>query len=87
MKGLSPHHGTPAADLTLPPRYTTDQPPPTPNNRPAIQDLVMADVAERKREGIEKYGTPLQGFNGRDALADAYQEALDLCQYLPAGPL
>lgn len=62
--------------------YTDDQPAPVVNDRPAIQDLVMADVAERKREGTEKYGTPLQAFNGRDALADAYQEALDLCQYL-----
>jgi hypothetical protein len=59
-----------------------DQPSPQTNDRPAIQDLVMTDVAERKRVGIERYGTPLQGFNGRDALVDAYQEALDLCQYL-----
>ena len=59
-----------------------DQPPPHPNANPAIQDLVMQDVAERKRLGIERYGTPLQAFNGRDALVDAYQEALDLVQYL-----
>ena len=26
--------------------------------------------------------TSLQAFNGRDALRDAYEEALDLCQYL-----
>ena len=32
--------------------------------------------------GIEKYETPLQTFNGRDGLVDAYQEALDLCVYL-----
>jgi hypothetical protein len=61
---------------------TVHEPPPIPNARPAIQDLVMADVAERKAQGIAKYGTPLQPFNGRDALVDAYQEALDLCQYL-----
>lgn len=59
-----------------------DQPPPTPNQRPAIQDLVIRDIAERKRVGVARYGTPLQGFNGRDALMDAYQEALDLVQYL-----
>lgn len=58
------------------------QPPPVPNDRPVIQDLVLEDIAERKRLGIERYGTPLQPFNGRDALLDAYQEALDLCQYL-----
>jgi hypothetical protein len=59
-----------------------DQPPPKSATGPAIQDLVMADVAERKRIGIERYGTPLQAHNGRDALVDAYQEALDLVQYL-----
>lgn len=62
--------------------HIEDQPPPVHNDRPAIQDLVIEDVKGRKVEGIAKYGTPLQGFNGRDALADAYQEALDLCQYL-----
>jgi hypothetical protein len=59
-----------------------EQPTPIPNDRPAIQDLVAADVAERKQIGIKRYGTPLQAFNGRDALRDAYEEALDLCQYL-----
>jgi hypothetical protein len=58
------------------------QPPPVPNDRPAIQDLVLADVAERKRVGIERYGVPLQGFNGRDALRDLYEELLDAVQYL-----
>ena len=32
--------------------------------------------------GTKKYGTGLQPFNGRDALKDAYEEALDLCNYL-----
>jgi hypothetical protein len=59
-----------------------DQPPPVPNDRPAIQDLVIADMQERKRLGIERYGTPLQTHNGRDALVDAYQESLDQTQYL-----
>ena len=59
-----------------------DQPSPIINDRPAIQDLVLADVAERKRIGIERYGTPLQGFNGRDALVDLYQELLDACVYV-----
>jgi hypothetical protein len=62
--------------------YTTPEQPPVKNARPHIQDLVMADIAERKVQGIAKYGTALQGFNGRDALKDAYQEALDLVQYL-----
>lgn len=60
----------------------TDQPPPIPNSLPAIADLVIQDMVERKRIGIERYGVPLQPFNGRDALIDAYQEALDLAVYL-----
>jgi hypothetical protein len=59
-----------------------DQPPPTPNDRRPIQALVRADLEERERVGVERYGTPLQAHNGRDALVDAYQEALDLACYL-----
>lgn len=59
-----------------------DQPPPVANDGVAIVDLVLDDLVERKRIGIERYGTPLQAHNGRDALVDAYQEALDLCIYL-----
>lgn len=44
--------------------------------------LVDADMKERDRVGRERYGTPLQAGNGRDALVDAYQEALDLVVYL-----
>lgn len=63
-------------------RVIVDQPPPVKNNRPSIQDLVIKDIEERKALGLARYGTLLQPFNGRDALVDAYQEALDLCQYL-----
>lgn len=59
-----------------------DQPPPIPNDGPAIADLVIADMVERKRIGIERYGTPLQTRNGRDMLVDAYQEVLDLAMYV-----
>jgi hypothetical protein len=62
----------------------SDQPPPIPADTVAVQDLVIADIAERKRVGIERYGTPLQVENGRDHLIDAYQEALDLVMYLRA---
>lgn len=72
-----------ALQLGLLERSVADpQPVPVSSERPAIQDLVSVDVAERKQQGIQKYGTVLQGFNGRDALIDAYQEALDLVQYL-----
>ena len=43
---------------------------------------VMDDLVSRARAGKEKYGTFLQANNGRNAMVDAYQEALDLCMYL-----
>jgi hypothetical protein len=49
---------------------------------PSIALLVIADMRERDRVGRERYGTPLQPNNGRNALVDAYHEALDLCAYL-----
>ena len=58
------------------------QVPPVHNVRTPVWDLVIADMHERKEFGRRKYGTFLQPFNGRDALVDAYQEALDLCVYL-----
>jgi hypothetical protein len=60
----------------------TEQPAPIPNDQPAIADLVIADMRQRKQIGIERYGTPLQAHNGRDALWDAYEEVLDLTVYL-----
>ena len=59
-----------------------EQPSPTVNDRPAVWDLVMADMASRDRVGESRYGTRLQPDNGRDSLTDAYQEALDLAVYL-----
>lgn len=59
-----------------------DQPAPLANNKPAVWDLVIADMRERDTVGRQRYGTPLQPHNGRDMLVDAYQEALDLVVYL-----
>ena len=59
-----------------------DQPAPQKNEHPAIWVLVKEEMLKRNAFGIAKYGTPLQPFNGRDALKDAYEEALDLCVYL-----
>jgi hypothetical protein len=59
-----------------------DQPPPRKNSNRAIWELVIADMHERDQVGRERYGVPLQAHNGRDALVDAYQEALDLVVYL-----
>jgi hypothetical protein len=58
------------------------QPAPIHNELPPVWDLVVKDMSDRDKEGTRKYGTPLQPFNGRDSLVDAYQEALDLVVYL-----
>lgn len=58
------------------------EPAPTPNDGPPIHDLVAVDVESRKQFGLTKYGVPLQAHNGRDAIQDAYEEALDLVCYL-----
>lgn len=58
------------------------QPPPQPTDGPAIQDLVIDDIAIRTEVGRQRYGTALQAHNGRDALRDAYEEAMDLTIYL-----
>lgn len=59
-----------------------DQPLPTTNEHPCIQDLVIADIERRKDVGRRRYGTVLQPFNGRNSLRDAYEEAIDLAVYL-----
>lgn len=60
----------------------TPQPDPRPTAGRPIWELVIEDMQARDQDGRRKYGTPLQARNGRDALVDAYQEALDLCVYL-----
>jgi len=49
---------------------------------PDIVELVKNDLECRAILGARKYGERLKPHNGRDALVDAYQEALDLCMYL-----
>ena len=63
-------------------REAANQPAPVANDRPAVWPLVIMDMAARDQVGRERYGVPLQPHNGRDALRDAYDEALDLCAYL-----
>jgi hypothetical protein len=48
----------------------------------SVTDAVVADMQFRREQGTRKYGTELRTGNGRDALVDAYQEALDLVMYL-----
>lgn len=61
---------------------TNPEPPPKPNASPAVWETVIEDMRARDNFGRAKYGTPLQPFNGRKPLVDAYQEALDLVVYL-----
>lgn len=59
-----------------------DQKLPVPNDQPDIQSQVVADIEQRRQLGIDRYGTALQPFNGRDVDQDAYEEAMDLTMYL-----
>lgn len=56
--------------------------PPKPASGPAVWGLVIADMKARDAFGTLKYGQRLVAHDGRDALKDAYQEALDLAVYL-----
>jgi hypothetical protein len=47
-----------------------------------IKELVVKDLEQRSLKGSLEYGGPLRAHNGRDALWDAYEEALDLAMYL-----
>lgn len=47
-----------------------------------IATLVQQDIERRAQVGERKYKERLLPHNGRNALMDAYQEALDLCMYL-----
>jgi hypothetical protein len=59
----------------------TPQPPPQ-GTGSIVLPRVLADLEARAVAGERKYGTRLRTYNGRDALIDAYQEALDLVMYL-----
>lgn len=52
------------------------------SEKKAVWDMVIEDMRARDALGVERYGTRLVADNGRDALLDAYEEALDLCVYL-----
>lgn len=59
-----------------------DQPLPVQNDADDIQSQVIADIAQRRKVGISRYGTALQPHNGRDALLDLYEELLDGVMYV-----
>ncbi len=61
------------------------QPLPKPggiNVTPVARGAFLALLAEREEQGIATYGMSLQTDNGRDAIQDAMEEAVDLWQYL-----
>lgn len=58
------------------------QPLPTASSHPVAHRMVQDDLEARLQLGISRYGQPLQPFNGRNSLRDAYEEMLDLCVYL-----
>lgn len=49
---------------------------------PRVRERFNNDLTERERRGIETYGRSLQSHNGRDAGQDAWEELIDLAQYL-----
>lgn len=58
---------------------------PEPMSRPGYREVfpeIVKDLEARSSLGTDKYGFPLSSHNGRNALNDAYQEALDQAQYL-----
>ncbi len=63
-------------------QYDGAQPRPKKNTYPEVWPLVQRDMEARHEFGRKKYGVGLQPHNGRDALRDAYEEALDQCVYL-----
>lgn len=58
-----------------------EQPLPTVNDAPYIQDQLMEYIERRKQHGIETYGSALQPHNGRDALRDLFEELIDAVMY------
>lgn len=62
-------------------RVGDSQPLPTSNDSPDIQSMVIADIVERRRLGISRYGVALQPHNGRNALLDLYEELIDAAMY------
>lgn len=58
-----------------------DQPLPKPG-RDDVQKALITAIELRREVGISRYGSPLMTHNGRDALQDAWEEAVDLATYL-----
>ena len=78
-------HGASSYDITgtnMEDSEIIEQPAPQRNELRPTWELVIEDMQERNSVGIQRYGTPLQPFNGRNNLIDAYFEVLDQAVYL-----
>lgn len=71
------HDAAPKSEAAIP----EPAPAMSKKSEPVFQG-VLDDIRAREAFGVNKYGQSLHTFNGRDALIDAYQEALDLVVYL-----
>ena len=83
-EGFCPEHGFHRHSLKQPGPTKTrpgDQPLPV-GGRECVQDALIADIQARRDIGIQRYGSALMTHNGRDAVQDAAEEALDLAVYL-----
>lgn len=58
-----------------------DQPLPVPNERTDVQSQLIEHIRARRNLGVQRYGTALQPFNGRDAGQDLLDELLDGATY------
>lgn len=52
-----------------------------------VTDALIQVLLQRRARGIQKYGTSLKTFNGRDWKWDLLEEMLDALQYLMQGIL
>ncbi len=63
----------------------TDQPAPVGGRQdvtPVVRQRFMETLERQEAKGIATYGVTLGTFNGRDAGRDAWEELVDLAQYV-----
>lgn len=53
----------------------------------SIDPLIIEDLRLRGLYGVEKYGVPLQPFDGTNPLVETYQELMDALVYISQGLL
>lgn len=75
-------HDLRALEADMPAHLQHQPQPQREQGKPDIWALVIADMHRRDEFGRRKYGGPLQPHDGRDNLADVYQELLDACAYM-----